>query len=102
MLMKRTLGRSQIEVSAMGYGCWAIGGPFLLDGKPDGWGVIDDAQSIHAIHRAIELGVTFFDTADVYGTGHSEAILGRAIKGQRDKVTIATKFGFTYDAQLRA
>jgi aryl-alcohol dehydrogenase-like predicted oxidoreductase len=82
-------------------GCWAIGGPFLLDGKPDGWGAVDDAESIRAIQRAIDLGVTFFDTADVYGTGHSERLLGQAIKGRRDKVIIATKFGFTYDETRR-
>lgn len=64
MTMQRILGRSGIEVSALGMGCWAIGGPFLLDGKPDGWGAVDDAESIRAIKRAIELGVTFFDTAD--------------------------------------
>jgi aryl-alcohol dehydrogenase-like predicted oxidoreductase len=102
MLMKRTLGRSRVEVSALGLGCWAIGGPFLLDGMPDGWGAVDDAESIRAIQRAIDLGVTFFDTADVYGTGHSECILGEAIKGQRDNVIIATKFGYTYDEAQRA
>jgi aryl-alcohol dehydrogenase-like predicted oxidoreductase len=95
--MKRILGRSGIAASAMGLGCWAIGGPFLLDGKPDGWGSIDDAESIAAIRRAIDLGVTFFDTADVYGTGHSERVLGQAIEGRRDDVIIATKFGYTYD-----
>src|SRR5579884_4025646 len=100
--MTRTLGRSGIEVSALGMGCWAIGGPFLMDGKADGWGAVDDAQSLHAIQRAIDLGVTFFDTADVYGTGHSERILGQAIKGQRDKVILATKFGYTYDEEQRA
>lgn len=100
--MTRTLGRSGIEVSVLGMGCWAIGGPFLLNGLPDGWGDVDDAESLRAIQRAIELGVTFFDTADVYGTGHSERILGQAIKGQRDKVILATKFGFTYDEAQRA
>lgn len=79
MSPQRILGRSQIAVSAMGFGCWAIGGPFLLDGKADGWGTIDDAESMRAIQRAVELGVTFFDTADVYGTGHSESILGQAL-----------------------
>jgi aryl-alcohol dehydrogenase-like predicted oxidoreductase len=83
-------------------GCWAIGGPFLMDGLPDGWGEVDDAESLRAIQCGIELGVTFFDTADVYGTGHSEHILGQAIKGQRDKVIIATKFGYTYDEAQRA
>ena len=70
MSMKRVLGRSQIEVSAMGLGCWAIGGPFLLDGKADGWGTIDDTESIRAIHHAVDLGVTFFDTADVLSLIH--------------------------------
>lgn len=61
----RTLGHSGIEVSAIGFGCWAIGGPFTAGGKPAGWGVVDDEESIAAIRRALELGVTFFDTADV-------------------------------------
>jgi aryl-alcohol dehydrogenase-like predicted oxidoreductase len=81
----------------MGLGCWAIGGPFWLDGKADGWGDIDDAESIRAIHCALELGVNFFDTADAYGAGHSEQVLGQAVAGRRDQVVIATKFGFTYD-----
>jgi aryl-alcohol dehydrogenase-like predicted oxidoreductase len=101
-MLKRTLGRSAIEVAALGMGCWAIGGPFLMDGRPDGWGEVDDAESIRAIQRAIDLGITLFDTADAYGTGHSETVLGRAIAGQRDRVVIATKFGFTYDAGQRA
>jgi aryl-alcohol dehydrogenase-like predicted oxidoreductase len=100
--MRRLLGRSGIEVSAVGMGCWAIGGPFLMDGRADGWGAVDDAESIRAIHRAIDLGVTFFDTADVYGIGHSETVLGQALRGRRDKVVIATKFGFTYDEPSNA
>jgi aryl-alcohol dehydrogenase-like predicted oxidoreductase len=97
--MKRVLGKSNIEVSAMGFGCWAIGGPFYRDGKPSGWGDVDDDESIRAIHAAIDHGITFFDTADVYGAGHSERVLGRALKGYRDKVIIATKFGNTFDEQ---
>jgi aryl-alcohol dehydrogenase-like predicted oxidoreductase len=99
--MRRLLGRSGIEVSAMGLGCWAIGGPFLLDGRPDGWGEVDDDESVRAIRRAVELGVTFFDTADVYGTGHSERVLGRALRGVRDEVVVATKFGYTYHERRR-
>lgn len=99
--MKRTLGKSGIEVSPMGLGCWAIGGPFLLFGKPDGWGDIDDDESIRAIHAAINLGIDFFDTADAYGTGHSEEVLGKAAKGMRDKVVIATKGGFVYDSKKK-
>ncbi|HEV2783878.1 MAG TPA: aldo/keto reductase [Actinophytocola sp.] len=97
----RLLGRSGIEVSDIGFGAWAIGGPFMSGGKPAGWGDVDDDESIAAVHRALDLGITFFDTADVYGTGHSERILGRALAGHRDDVVIATKFGNTYDASAR-
>lgn len=86
-----------IEISNIGFGCWAIGGHFTLFGKPDGWGNISDEESIKAIHLGMEMGVNLFDTADVYGTGHSEEVLGKAIKGNRHKVAIATKFGFTYN-----
>ena len=93
----RMLGGSRIEVSDIGFGCWAIGGPFTMDGKPDGWGIADDDESVAALRRALELGVTFFDTADVYGAGHSEEVLGRALAGHRDEVVLATNFGYTYD-----
>jgi aryl-alcohol dehydrogenase-like predicted oxidoreductase len=93
----RQLGiTSNITCSALGLGCWAIGGPFGSDGAAAGWGAVDDDQSVAAIHRGLELGVTLFDTADVYGTGHSETILGRALAGRRDDVAIATKFGNTF------
>ena len=85
------------RAARIGVGCWAIGGPFLLDGKPDGWGEIDDAQSVRALELAADLGATIFDTADVYGTGHSETVLGRAFAGKRDRVVIATKFGYRYE-----
>jgi aryl-alcohol dehydrogenase-like predicted oxidoreductase len=97
----RKMGRSGIEVSAMGLGCWAIGGPFWAGDTPIGWGEVDDNESIQAIHRALDLGITFFDTADVYGAGHSERVLARALVGQRDKVVIATKFGHTFDETTR-
>ena len=94
---QRMLGRSEIRVSPMGLGCWAIGGPwYWLDG-PGGWGDIDDNESVRAIHAALDLGVSFFDTAANYGTGHSERILGRALEGKRDRAVIATKFGFHVD-----
>ncbi|MEZ4558674.1 MAG: aldo/keto reductase [Caldilineaceae bacterium] len=97
----RTLGRSGIDVSALGMGCWAIGGPFWRGDKPVGWGDVDDAESMRAIARALELGVTLFDTSDVYGCGHSERILGEALRGRRDQVVIATKFGNVFDEQTR-
>lgn len=90
---KRVLGRSGIEVSAMGLGCWAIGGKFFMGGLADGWGDVDDGESVQAIWRALELGVNFIDTADAYGVGHSEEIIGKAITGKRNQVVIATKFG---------
>ena len=90
---KRTLGKSGIEVSALGLGCWAIGGPFIYDGKPDGWGDVDDNESVKALRRAFDLGINYLDTADCYGVGHSEEIIGKAVAGIRNDVVIATKFG---------
>lgn len=97
----RTLGRSNIEVSAMGLGCWAIGGPFWRNGEPVGWGSVNDNESIRAIHFAIDQGITFFDTAAVYGCGHSEKVLGAALSGHRKNIVIATKFGQAFDEDTR-
>jgi aryl-alcohol dehydrogenase-like predicted oxidoreductase len=99
--MKRTLGRSEIEVSALGMGCWAIGGPFWSGETPNGWGEVDDEESIRAIHKALDLGVNLFDTANVYGAGHSERVLGRAFDGRRTQVVIATKFNAVFDETTR-
>ncbi len=99
--MRRYLGRSGIEVSALGMGCWAIGGPWTDGKNPLGWGEIDDGESIRAIHAAIDCGVDFFDTANVYGAGHSERVLGRALAGHRSKVVIATKFNAVFDEATR-
>ncbi len=96
-VMRRKLGRSGIEVSAMGFGCWAIGGPAYRGETPVGWGEVDDAESLRAIQRALDLGITFFDTADVYGAGHSEKIVGQALAGKRQQVVIATKFSNTFN-----
>jgi aryl-alcohol dehydrogenase-like predicted oxidoreductase len=103
-MLKRTLGKSKLEISALGMGCWAIGGPWTWaqpgrDPYPAGWGNTDDDESIRAVHAAIDLGVNFFDTAANYGAGHSEGVLGRALKGKRDKVVIATKFGHIVNEQ---
>ncbi|MFG1627471.1 aldo/keto reductase [Kribbella sp. NPDC049227] len=97
----RPLGRSGIQISALGLGAWSIAGPITRDGKPVSWGEVDDDESVRAIHHALELGVTFFDTADAYGAGHSERVLGRALGGRRDQVVIATKFGHLYDESRR-
>lgn len=95
--MQRNLGRSEMTVSALGMGCWAIGGPWDFLGGPAGWGPSDDATSIKALHAAYDLGVTLYDTAANYGTGHSERLVGQAFKDRRDKVVIATKFGYLVD-----
>ena len=84
----RTLGDG-LEVSALGLGCMPMAG--VTSGM---YGEADESESIATIHRAIELGVTFFDTAEVYGPYTNEELLGRAIKGKRDGLVIATKFGF--------
>ena len=97
----RVLGRSGIEVSALGMGCWAIGGPFWRGAAPVGWGEVNDQESMQALERALDMGVTFFDTADVYGCGHSERILGAVLAGQRQDVVIATKFGNVFDEQTK-
>ncbi|MEU9169172.1 aldo/keto reductase [Streptomyces sp. NPDC048420] len=102
MEITRTLGRSGIEVSALGFGCWAIGGEWQdADGQPLGWGKVDDEESVRAVRRALDLGITFFDTADTYGAGHSERVLGRALGKRRDDVVLATKWGNVFDEETR-
>jgi aryl-alcohol dehydrogenase-like predicted oxidoreductase len=82
----------------MGMGCAAIGGPFLnQDGGINAYGTVNDEESIRAMQLGLEMGVTLFDTANVYGCGHSETVLGKALKGQIDDVIIATKFGNKWD-----
>lgn len=85
----RVLGRTGLRVSEIGLGAWAIGG----NGHGNSYGPTDDAVSVAAVRRAVDLGCNFFDTADVYGWGHSEEILGEALQGRRDQVFLATKVG---------
>jgi aryl-alcohol dehydrogenase-like predicted oxidoreductase len=96
-MQARKLGWTNLEVSPLGLGCWAIGGPTQFRGTQFGWGNIDEAEAIRAIHVALDGGVTFIDTADIYGTGQSERIVGEALAGRRDRVLVATKFGLTFD-----
>jgi aryl-alcohol dehydrogenase-like predicted oxidoreductase len=94
MTEHRNLNGAQIP--ALGLGCWAIGGPFYSGETPLGWGEVDDAVSIRAIQTATDLGIRFFDTAQAYGTGHSETVLGMALAGHHD-VMIGTKIGYGID-----
>ncbi len=97
----RFLGRSAIETSPMGLGCWAIGGIWTLNGRPAGFTGIDDSESLRAIHAALDCGVNLFDTAANYGCGHSERILGRAVRGRRHRVVVVTKFGYCVNEAAR-
>jgi len=84
VLQKRKLGGQGLEVGGIGLGCMPMS---------DSYGPADATESIATIHRAVDLGVTLFDTANVYGIGHNEELLGRALAGRRSEVVIATKFG---------
>jgi len=97
MVTYRTLGKSGLKVSEIGLGCWAIGGPsFSDDGFPNGWAGNNDQESLEALHRAYEIGINHWDTADVYGRGHSERLIGRAFKEgvKRERIILATKIGW--------
>ena len=94
-IQKRILGKSGIEITKIGVGLWAIGG--------DEWGEVQDQESLDMISAALDMGINFFDTADVYGVGHSEELLGRAMKGRRDKFIVATKIGWLgFDVEKQA
>src|SRR6266550_3286771 len=89
----RSLGNTGIRVSEIGFGAWAIGGATEASGTPLGWGRTNDDESLAAIRRARDLGVNFFDTADAYGFGRSESLLGIVLSRARQSVIIATKVG---------
>jgi len=88
----RKLGSTGVELSVIGFGAWALGG----GGWAFGWGPQDDAKSIDAIRAALDIGVNWIDTAPVYGLGHSEEVVGKAIKGARDRIFLATKCGLVW------
>jgi aryl-alcohol dehydrogenase-like predicted oxidoreductase len=91
-MQQRTLGTQGLRVSALGLGCM---------GMTWAYGQADEAEAIRTIHRAIDLGITFFDTAEIYGPYTNEELLGRAIAGKRDGLVIATKFGFRFENGVR-
>ena len=88
----RKFGNTDLSVSEIGFGAWAIGGGAMIGNTSIGWGDSDDLVSINAIHTAIEAGINFFDTADIYGLGHSEKLIGEVI-GNRSDIIVATKVG---------
>jgi aryl-alcohol dehydrogenase-like predicted oxidoreductase len=88
----RDLGRTGWKISSIGFGAWAIGG--------QAWGGADDGESLRALHRAVDLGVNFIDTADVYGDGHSERIIARFRRERREQIVVATKAGKRLDPQV--
>jgi aryl-alcohol dehydrogenase-like predicted oxidoreductase len=98
--MTPTLRLNNQAITALGLGCWAIGGPFYSGDTPLGWGQVDDTVSLRAIDTAVDLGIEFFDTAQAYGTGHSEIVLGKALKN-KPNVQIATKVGYDIDPKTK-
>jgi len=88
----RQFGHTDLLVSEVGYGAWAIGGGAMIGATAIGWGDADDATSVESIHASLDAGINFFDTADIYGLGHSEELLGNALVGNKE-VIIATKVG---------
>lgn len=89
----RTLGKTGIEVSDVGLGCWAIGGASFKGGDPTGWSGADIGESVETVRLAREIGVSFFDTADAYGRGKSEVLVGMGLQGHKHQAVIATKVG---------
>ncbi len=100
---KRALGKSKIKVNPLGLGCMRLArkGWFFSDGREIDMGPSDDVESVRAIHQAIDLGVNLFDTADVYGAGSNERLLGRAIRDRRDEVVVVSKGGHVFDEATR-
>ena len=96
-MQQRILGNSDLRLSTIGLGTWAMGGG---DWK-FGWGPQDDELSVNAIHKAIDMGINWIDTAAIYGHGHAEEVVGKAIKGIRDQLFIATKCGRVWEGNSK-
>jgi aryl-alcohol dehydrogenase-like predicted oxidoreductase len=89
----RPLGSTGLMASELGFGAWTIGS--------DWWGHLDDATALRMLNHAFDLGVNFFDTADQYGEGRSERLIGEAFRGRRDRIIISSKFGYDFYAGHR-
>jgi aryl-alcohol dehydrogenase-like predicted oxidoreductase len=98
MLQKRPFGNTGLLVSPITFGAWSIGGPAVLGGVQVGWSGVKDDESIDALEAAYDAGINLYDTADAYGNGHSEILLGQVFKNRRDKVLISSKVGLVENA----
>ena len=96
-LTTRTLGRTGYEITTVGFGAWAAGGPVGTGANAVGWSGQDDSESVAAIRRAVDCGVSWIDTAPIYGLGHSEEIVARALHGMAERPLVFTKCGFVWD-----
>jgi aryl-alcohol dehydrogenase-like predicted oxidoreductase len=94
----RKFGKTELLVSETGFGAWGIGGPAMVGNTAIGWGKVDDNTSVRALKKSFDLGINFFDTADFYGFGHSEELIGKVF-GNNDDVIIATKVGHRVQGQ---
>jgi aryl-alcohol dehydrogenase-like predicted oxidoreductase len=92
-MKKRRFGNTELWVSEVGFGTWAIGGSAMVGETPIGWGTTDDLVSIKALRKAVDQGINFFDTADFYGLGHAEELLGKVF-GNSNQIIIASKVGY--------
>lgn len=92
LMQYRKFGTTDLAVSKIGFGSWAIGGDAMIGSTAIGWGPADDNESVKAIQAAVDAGINFFDTADIYGLGHSEELIGKTVGGNKN-IIIATKVG---------
>lgn len=90
-----------IDIPPVGLGCWAIGGEWTDIGAQAGWGDVDDAVSLRALQAGLDMGAKLIDTANIYGAGHSEELVGKALQGKRDQAVVVTKFGILCDEKRK-
>ena len=90
-----------IDIPPVGLGCWAIGGEWTDMGAQAGWGDVDDAVSLRALQAGLDMGAKLIDTANIYGAGHSEELVGKALQGKRDQAVVVTKFGILCDEKRK-